>query len=86
MAPEVINRQIYTEKADIYSYSLVMYELITRLEPYKGVKQMDLPIFVAVEKRRPDIPSACPPEFAKLIQKCWNPIADERPSFTEVSF
>jgi len=36
MAPEVLNNKPYTYKADVYSFGIVMYEIICRETPYKG--------------------------------------------------
>jgi hypothetical protein len=91
MAPEVMMRQKYTEvktppkyprltlqKADVYSYGLVMYELCTRQEPYKGVRQMDLSIHIAVENKRPPIPPETPQSLGELMKMCWSAEPTER--------
>jgi serine/threonine protein kinase len=36
-APEVMRGEPYTEKLDIYSFAIVMWELLNRDEPYKGI-------------------------------------------------
>lgn len=36
MAPEVIDAQPYSQKADVYSFGIVMWELLTREAPYVG--------------------------------------------------
>jgi len=38
MAPEVINGEDYSEKADVYSYGIILWEIITRQVPYKGIE------------------------------------------------
>ena len=38
MAPEVIGGHIYTEKADVYSYGVNLWELLTRKIPYDGMQ------------------------------------------------
>ena len=38
MAPEVLRSERYTEKADIYSYGIILWELATRRCPYEGMQ------------------------------------------------
>lgn len=37
MAPEVIKGFKYTEKADVFSFAVIMWELATRKPPYYGI-------------------------------------------------
>jgi len=71
MAPEVINGEDYSEKADVYSYGIILWEIITRQVPYKGIEQIRVAIEVVNNQMRPEIPRTCPVDFKKLIQKCW---------------
>lgn len=36
MAPEVINEKSYTEKADVYSFGIILWEIASREPPYKS--------------------------------------------------
>jgi Protein tyrosine and serine/threonine kinase len=38
MAPEVLAAQRYSETADVYSFALVFWELLTRQCPYEGLR------------------------------------------------
>lgn len=65
MAPEVLMNMPYTLKADIYSYGIVLWEIITRTPPYKDLNAAMIIYKVINLKERPDvslIPSDCPAE------------------------
>lgn len=40
MAPEVLESKPYAEPADVYSFAIVMWECLTRREPFKGMHPM----------------------------------------------
>lgn len=42
MAPEVLASDKYTETADVYSYGIVCWELLTRACPYEGMSQIQV--------------------------------------------
>ena len=42
MAPEVIEGRSYTEKADVFSYGIILWELLTRRIPYDGMQPMQV--------------------------------------------
>lgn len=53
MAPEVIVGQKYTEKADVFSFGVILWELATRKPPYLGVDGMVVAEKVVKEDMRP---------------------------------
>lgn len=71
MAPEIIQGKTYTEKADVYSFGIIVWELIAREDPYKGMPTFAVAHKVVHEGIRPEIPEAAPAGLAKLMQKCW---------------
>lgn len=88
MAPEVITSKQYNEAADIYSFGIVLWELVSRDVPYADV-QGGAPMAVVsqlinkVVRRgeRPIIPPTCPPALATLIRSCWHQDPKQRPPF-----
>jgi len=83
-APEVLKNSRYTEKADVYSYGVCLWEFWTRRDPYEGMATFQIIFAVGTEGLRPVIPSECPREYAKLIEDCWDSDPRNRPSFLEV--
>jgi serine/threonine protein kinase len=84
MAPEVLQQRPYDERADVYSYSIVLWEMLCKVEPFKGLHPMQ--VMWAVDKgERPPLPPLpdCPPDYVALIRSCWAREPEERPSFKE---
>jgi mitogen-activated protein kinase kinase kinase 11 len=85
MAPEVIRHQPYSQKADCYSYGVLLWQLVTREDPFAGYSPLEAAGKVALENARPPFPADIPPAIKDLIQHCWSEDPDWRYSFEEVS-
>jgi len=57
----------YTEKADIYSYAITVWEMVARAEPFVGMSPQQIMIEVGTNGLRPPIPATCPAELARII-------------------
>ena len=68
IAPEVLSKQKYTEKADIYSLAMVFYELLTRILPFAEIPSFSIPILVT-KGERPHLPKDTPSKLVKLVRK-----------------
>ena len=85
MAPEILMCSTsYDVKADVYSYGIVLWELLTGEIPYNDVPVEKLPYLVVQEKLRPTIPPDTPPDLANLITACWSTDPKQRPSFINI--
>jgi len=83
-APEVLRNERYTEKVDVFSFGIVMWELVTREEPHHGVPPFQIVFSVGTQGVRPAIPDSCLLEIRELIEDCWTESPDERPSFENI--
>ena len=83
-APEVMQRQPYTEKADVYSYGIMLWELITREQPFAEYTFQYQVEDDVIRGLRPDIPASTPAFFADLTRKCWHAKPVERPAFHDI--
>lgn len=83
MAPEVIRHESYSSNADVYSFGIVLWQLITREIPFATMTPVQTAYAVA-EGRRPEIPSSTPPELRRIIEACWDEDSHKRPSFTYI--
>ena len=84
MPPEMMKGQAYTEKADVYSYGLVLYEMCTGKLPFAGLAPQQISLRVAVYNERPPLPSSLNSKWKDLITACWGADDTKRPSFIEI--
>ncbi|XP_065016993.1 serine/threonine-protein kinase STY8-like isoform X2 [Musa acuminata AAA Group] len=84
MAPEVINHQHYDNKADVFSFAIVLWELATSRVPYDNMTPLQAALGVR-QGLRPDIPKDMHPRLAALMQRCWDEVPSKRPSFEEIT-
>uniref|UniRef100_A0A7I4YUS3 Protein kinase domain-containing protein n=1 Tax=Haemonchus contortus TaxID=6289 RepID=A0A7I4YUS3_HAECO len=84
MAPEAYKCQKYSEASDVWSFGVVLWELLTRKDPHQG----HLPITVAylVSTSGFDLPIAddCPLKWKDIMQSCWNVEPENRPTFAQL--
>jgi len=85
MAPEVIRGFKYTEKADVFSFGVICWELATRKPPYYGIDGQVVSQKVVREGLRPKITDReAPGAFLDLMRRCWDDNPDKRPNFGSI--
>ncbi|XP_010929239.1 uncharacterized protein [Elaeis guineensis] len=87
MAPELLSGKSHmvSEKIDVYSFGIVMWELLTGEEPYANMHCASIIGGIVNNTLRPQIPTWCDPEWKTLMESCWSSDPAERPSFSEIS-
>ncbi|KAJ0976537.1 hypothetical protein J5N97_012011 [Dioscorea zingiberensis] len=83
MAPEVINHQQYDQKADVFSFAIVLWELVTSKIPYDKLTPLQAALGVR-QGLRPELPDNGHPVLLDLMQRCWEALPAKRPSFSEI--
>ncbi|XP_032384823.1 mitogen-activated protein kinase kinase kinase 20 isoform X2 [Etheostoma spectabile] len=84
MAPEVIQSLPVSETCDTFSYGVVLWEMLTREIPFKGLEGLQVAWLVVEKNERLTIPSGCPASFAELMRNCWATEPKERPMFKQI--
>ncbi|CAN6457315.1 unnamed protein product [Victoria cruziana] len=86
MAPELLNGSSskVSEKVDVFSFGIVMWEILTGDEPYANMHYGAIIGGIVNNTLRPHVPSWCDPDWRKLMEQCWAPDPSARPSFTEI--
>jgi serine/threonine protein kinase len=84
MAGEVIRHENYSQSADVYSFAVVLWQLVTREEPFQDKSQVEAASAVAFEYARPPFPETTPVAVKQLIETCWSNEPDERLTFERV--
>ncbi|POM60349.1 TKL protein kinase [Phytophthora palmivora] len=99
IAPEVLRGERYSEKADVYSFGVIMSELDTCRRPYsEGVPTDDnrggnikhtnarIAVLVSAGKLKPSLSPDCPISVRDLIDKCLDANPENRPSALQLHF
>ncbi|RHZ80169.1 hypothetical protein Glove_139g303 [Diversispora epigaea] len=86
IAPEVLSGdEEYTKAADVYSFGIIAYEMITGFPPYPDIPHdEDLAIKIC-NGLRPKIPFHTPKLITRVIMRCWDARVTHRPTFKELS-
>lgn len=86
MAPEVFSTSSYLESGDVYSWSIIFWEILARQHPYNNHPYSNVyQILWNVQSgARPSELNGCPRIIWNLITRCWSKVPSERPTMVEV--
>ncbi|XP_028076222.1 serine/threonine-protein kinase STY13-like [Camellia sinensis] len=91
MAPELFSvepiklgvKKHYNHKVDIYSFSMVLWELLTNSTPFKGRNNV-MVAYASSMNLRPSMDNI-PKDIAPLLESCWAEDPEERPEFVQIT-
>ncbi|KAG2621470.1 hypothetical protein PVAP13_3NG241000 [Panicum virgatum] len=84
MAPEVLRNEPSDEKSDVYSYGVILWELVTQKIPWENLNSMQVIGAVGFMNQRLDIPNDVDLQWTSIILSCWESDPQQRPSFQEL--
>ncbi|XP_036003023.1 mitogen-activated protein kinase kinase kinase 7 isoform X1 [Fundulus heteroclitus] len=85
MAPEVFEGSNYSEKCDVFSWGIILWEVITRRKPFDEIGGPAFRIMWAVHNgTRPPLIQNLPKPIESLMTRCWSKNPSERPSMEEI--
>lgn len=88
LAPELIQQELaqadveITEKSNVYSYAILIWELLTSTKAYRRVTPAQIASDPLV---RPSMPPNLPQSIVHILTSCWHPSPDERPKFAQLA-
>ncbi|CAB5365193.1 unnamed protein product [Rhizophagus irregularis] len=82
IAPEVLRRKSYTKQSEVYSISMIMWELTSKKPPFSDWFH-DVELALAIlDGMRPDIVEGTPEFYVDIMKQCWDPDPSQRPDAT----
>ncbi|KAL7718421.1 Protein kinase domain-containing protein [Entamoeba marina] len=88
-APEVYFNQRYSDQSDVYSYGIILWELVFRViyqryqRPFQEFPELNMDIQIIIQSAtcdlRPTIPPSTPLKMATLIRQCVVKEQENRP-------
>ena len=83
MSPEVCFGEPYNQKADVYSFGVLLYEVTSLIEPFEGYTLHEHEVEAMQQGKRPCL-RGYSPVVSGLIEDCWRHRPEHRPDMDAV--
>ncbi|KAA8527226.1 hypothetical protein F0562_034677 [Nyssa sinensis] len=87
VAPEVYRGEIFDRSVDVYSFGLILYEMMEGVQPFHPKSPEDAAKLLCLEGKRPTFKNKSkhyPPDLKELVEECWAAEYVVRPTFAEI--
>ncbi|KXZ44164.1 hypothetical protein GPECTOR_72g611 [Gonium pectorale] len=90
MAPETfeVTNHTITDRADVYAFGVILWEMLSGCQPWKGMNLVQVAFTVSLLKHRLPMgrlpPERCPPRLRSIIEACWEEDPARRPAAAEL--
>ncbi|KAI6235335.1 hypothetical protein M3Y95_00040600 [Aphelenchoides besseyi] len=83
MSPELIVSGYHSKKTDVWSFGILIWELVTNRIPHQELGAVTIAA-IGFEKITPKIPDDCPKYLSSIMRCCWNLEPKDRPNFKQI--
>ncbi|PRP87381.1 hypothetical protein PROFUN_01643 [Planoprotostelium fungivorum] len=83
MAPEALKERKYSNKSDVWSFGVVIWEIINVVEPFPDMSPVEAAVEIVAHGRRLDIPDT-DANLQMLMRICWSELPEDRPNFAQI--
>jgi serine/threonine protein kinase len=80
----MIQHRSYNQKVDLYSFGIVLWELVTGSVPFANMSAVQAAFSVVNKGVRPAIPHDCLPALGEIMTRCWDANPEVHPPFSEI--
>ncbi|OQR79767.1 mitogen-activated protein kinase kinase kinase 7-like [Tropilaelaps mercedesae] len=84
MAPEVFTGTNYTQKCDIFSWGIILWEVLSRQKPYEDMDFAYQILWAIKDNKRPPMIHNAPKVIQDLMSQCWHPCPEKRPTSSQI--
>lgn len=85
MAPEALFHRRYTTKSDVWSFGVLLWEIMTLgASPYPSVPSVEKLLQLVKDGHRMERPASCSIDIYMIMRECWNAEPNQRPTFSEL--
>jgi serine/threonine protein kinase len=84
MAPEMVRSEPCGQMVDVWSFGVVLWELLTGQQPYSGVDTAAILYGIGTGGFHLPVASTTPQGFSLLLKQCWNKEPRHRPKFRQI--
>lgn len=93
MSPEALEHGVLSKEADVYSFGICMWEILTWGVPFENLMTFQVMMAIVMSDTRPEIPEDLDKRntqgldlgrYKALMESCWCRDPKKRPSFKEI--